>query len=568
MRRSATNAMAALIGAMGLLAMISCKSRQIPPSTPMTPFDYATTWQRIDSLEGRELLQSALTMTGTLHRAAVQEKNAPQIIKSAIYLNKYAVHLNEDGLVHAIEGMEEVLINTEGTTQAVMYSLTAELYATYLQQNAWQLRDRTSTGGEPGEDIRTWDITQLIARINHYYLQSLVEPALKSTPVAQFEAILHESNTDSLRPAMFDVLAHRAIDYFQQDVAFVTEPVYALELTDPQLLSPWNDFINVRIATTDDDSYKLQVLNLFRQILQFHSGDTDPAALIDADLKRLQFVHNHLVHEDKDSLYLVALQTLREPHSSHPSSAEITYFIAEHFYAMGMAHPGDPDRKWALVEARELCASAIAEHPGTYGAIHCQSLLSRLLAPTLQVETEEVWIPGEHHLLHWRYGNVDRAYLRVVSLSHQETEPLTGRPEDIVRFLLRQPRVMEGHVDLGGTEDLRTHTTESALQPLGKGRYAVLISDQPGFGTSGITAFAEFQVSQLAFWMEHDREEARFVIVDRRSGMPRAGVQVDLYTRRYDAGTRTSVLQHLEKSVTSSDGLVPVRTDADTRSLV
>ncbi|MDX1478633.1 MAG: alpha-2-macroglobulin family protein [Saprospiraceae bacterium] len=559
----------ALIALAGFLVM--CKSQQVQPSkTSMTPYNYIEAWERVDSLEKLEQYRSALSLAEDIHDAAVDRNNSVQKIKSLVYLSKYAVRLNEDGFEDALGRMEDAVQVAEGAERALLYSLLAEMYSGYLQMHAWKLRDRRHLPG-PGEgDVRTWSIEQLIERINTYYVRSMDEPLIREVSVTAYDGVLTDGNVDSLRPTLYDFLAHRAIDYFQLDYAFVTKPSYAAELNNPDLLLPWDRFIAADIKISDTSSAKAQVLDIFRDLLTFHATDADPAALIDADLKRLQFVHTQLVHEDKDSLYEEALQSLYTRYGAHPAAAEVAYQIAQHNYQVGDAGSGDPAKRWLLRDARDLCDRTIARWPGTFGAQNCRNLLRALNDRVLQVETEEVWYPDEHHLVHVRYRNVARAFVRVVPLSHSDAERLTQGNERALQYLRRLPVLQQKAIDLPGTDDLRQHTTETFLDALPLGDYAVLISEHERFDRDAHVSYTTFQVSRLAFWLEADHNVARghFVVVDRRSGAPLPGVKVEFLTRVYEATTRRHQLVEIGSTTTSADGLARLPDVKDTRNIV
>jgi hypothetical protein len=55
-------------------------------------------------------------------------------------------------------------------------------------------------------------------------------------------------------------------------------------------------------------------------------------ALIDLDLKRLKYVLQHSTLQNKDALYLKALNEINEKHPKTEASAEVNYLIVEKKY--------------------------------------------------------------------------------------------------------------------------------------------------------------------------------------------------------------------------------------------
>ncbi|HLF63994.1 MAG TPA: hypothetical protein VI603_09580, partial [Saprospiraceae bacterium] len=336
----------------------SCKTKQLQKdNTPSAQFNYEQVWKQIDSLERNQLYQSALTLTQKVSIAATQENNGPQSVKSAIYINKYAVYLNEDGMVHAIAGMEEALKGALEPAKSILYSLTAELYATYLQSQSWKLRDRTNLSTTPGADIQTWDIDDFITKINEYYFASHTYAGLQWISVSDYATILTKSeNTDHLRPVLYDILGHRAIDYFMEQYAFLTDPVYAYTLTDLATLAPAEEFARYQIQSPDEGSYKRKALEVFQSLTTFHLGEP-PDALIDLDVKRLQFVYENLENEGKDEAYLRALENLEKQYPTAKAVAEIGYFKALYYQRLAGKYKGQKEdpHKYDLRTSKQIC---------------------------------------------------------------------------------------------------------------------------------------------------------------------------------------------------------------------
>ena len=46
-----------------------------------------------------------------------------------------------------------------------------------------------------------------------------------------------------LRPTLYDLLAHRALDYFKSDERDITRPAYAFEIKEKEAFAPANEFV-------------------------------------------------------------------------------------------------------------------------------------------------------------------------------------------------------------------------------------------------------------------------------------------------------------------------------------
>ncbi len=559
---------------LGLLLTVpifeSCKTKQLQKdTTPVSQFDYSQAWKEIDSLERNQLFQSALALTQQVQTAATQESNGPESVKSAIYINKYAVYVNEDGMVNAIAGMEASLLQALEPAKSILYSLTAELYSWYLEDQSWKLRDRTNLSTTPGTDIQTWDVDDFITKINEYYFASLQYEDLKKIPVTDYEAILTKSqNSDDLRPVLFDILGHRAIDYFMEQYAFLTDPVYAFEITDLALLSPAAEFARYEINSPDAGSYKRKALEVFQSLIKFHLEDKSPDALIDLDVKRLQFVYENLQNEGKDEAYLRALESLEKKYPDAKAVAEIGYFKALYYQQLAGKYKGQKDdpHKYDLRTAKQICEQVIAKYPGSKGAIQCQNLLNMLTQPSLNIQTEQVNLQSEKILVNVSFANMSKLWLKVVRLSHDGRENLEGRPEKVTSYLNSLLVLSQKNISLPSSDDLREHSTETSLDQLEYGYYALLVSDNE-FKSGSLMAFAVFHVSDLAFWNYNDSDTNEFVVVDRKTGAPLSGVKAEFFTWEYNAQTRRNILRSVSSTTTDKDGLA-INTYRDERNSV
>ena len=118
------------------------------------------------------------------------------------------------------------------------------MYLNYFQQNRYKLYNRTNTINFNKKDIATWTADDLHKKIGELYLASIKnETLLQQTKLEPFDAIILKGNVRYLRPTLYDLLAHRALDYFKNDESDITRPAYAFEIKEKEAFAPANDFI-------------------------------------------------------------------------------------------------------------------------------------------------------------------------------------------------------------------------------------------------------------------------------------------------------------------------------------
>jgi len=86
------------------------------------------------------------------------------------------------------------------------------------------------------DDIATWTATDFHKKVSELYLLSIKnEKLLQQTKLKPFDEIILKGNVRHLRPTLFDLLTHRALEYFKNDERDIDKPAYALRSTSHQL---------------------------------------------------------------------------------------------------------------------------------------------------------------------------------------------------------------------------------------------------------------------------------------------------------------------------------------------
>ena len=513
------------------------KTKLEMPATPLPfPGDYADDWKIVDSLEKQGLYKSALEKTEAIQTRAHQDKNAPQAIKALLFRGKYTTMLDEDGFVKAVQLFENEEKTAEPAEKAVLESILGQLYSTYLQNQGWKIQNRTPIPDGEGGDILTWSAAQIERRSLDLYVASVeARPIVWQTNVESFRDILTAHQNDSvggqpLRPTLYDLLAHRALSAFSNERSYLTEPAYKFEISDPLTFAPLDQFLKAGFDTKDSTSGKWLALKTFQKVMSPNNRPSkNIPALIDADLLRLQFVHNNFIGEDKDNLYIRALEYLHKQYYDEPSDAEIVYQIALYWNTLSAGDKAE-NAKRAVTE----CEDVIRRHPGTQGAQLCANLLENMRAPSLNIQTEEAYLPEKNMLVSLVVRNLPTVWVKVVRLP--DNPDLWNKiPYDQRLNYLNGLQGMQNRTwQLGDPGDFQTHRTEIGLEPLPVGNYWVLVSTNIGFDSKkGPVAFANFHCSNLSAVKFDQENTSRFVVANRLTGAPMAGANLEFFTRDY-----------------------------------
>ncbi|MEO6130720.1 MAG: MG2 domain-containing protein, partial [Saprospiraceae bacterium] len=547
---------------------MSCKTKP-SPATSSPKIDttmIANMWQAIDSLEQKGLISSALKEVQKIKNIALEGKDSGQLVKAIVYENRYLLQLEEDSDIKSLSRVESEVDSYPEPARSVLHSLAAQWYAQYLQSHLWELRNRTEFGGTPGPDIRTWGIRHFLDKIQSHYDKSVEWEGLKKAKVEDYAILLTEKqNTDDLRPALYDILMHRALDYYSGTESYLTKPAYDFVLTDPIAFSPVRSFVAHTFATADSLSNTWKALLQFQQLLAFRlNDDKHEAALVDADLKRLRFVHDNIVIDGKDSIYQKTLDDLARSHQNSPESALVDYYRAELLtqQAGEWTTNKTSQHRYGYNEAIKICKAAIEKFPDAYGSQLCRQLITQVETKSLSASVESLNLPGEDLLAQIQYRNLSDIHLKLSRLpdAPRRWRGESWNGEEILRKLDQLPSVKSWDQAIDDGKDHQPHTTEVALPSLPVGHYALLVSDMDHFeAKSSTTGAIMFTVTELGYWFIDDRENSQIAaVLNRKTGLPMQGVNAEFYTYQYNNGRQRQDEVKIGEGVSNAEGWVVI----------
>ncbi|MFT3747705.1 MAG: alpha-2-macroglobulin family protein [Agriterribacter sp.] len=519
----------------------------------MNPYDSA--WKKIDNLINKDgLVKTALEEVDKIYVKAKKEKNNPQLIKALVYqLNLGTTTENAETV--QIQKIEKEIAGAGEPASRILQSISAEMYWHYFQNNRWKFYNRTNTTNFNKEDIATWTLDDLHKKISGLYLASLQnEPLLQKTLLADFEAVIIKgNNTRKLRPTLYDLLAHRALDYFENDERDITKPAYAFTINDDAAFETTADFVQHKFITKDTAALQYKALLIYQQLLAFHKNDASPEALIDIEARRLAFVHEHGVMPEKEALYEKALKQLAAQYEKAPAVSQLWAALAQYYYNKGNNDEVNNNiDSTALKTAKDICERTIKNFPKTEGAADCHNLMNNILRKSIELFTEKVNVPGEAFRTLVKYKNLDAAYFRVVPVSKAFKNDLQNRYEDIYwKKLAAQSATKEWKQDLPATDDYLQHAAEIKIDALPVGEYALLTSAGKNFSIdNNLLAVQFFYVSAISYI---GNQEAYFAL-HRNTGKPLASATVQVWTSKYDYTDRKNKLQKGELLTADKNG--------------
>ncbi|MBV9986588.1 MAG: hypothetical protein JO301_02850, partial [Chitinophagaceae bacterium] len=492
-------------------------------------------WAAIDSLIVKaDLTKTALVKINELQLKAKQKHLNDQVLKALLYRLALENRITTDDPAHSIKLVQAELDGSSDIIQkAVLHAIIANEYLRYFQDHRWNLYGRTATSGFVKTDITTWGVADFTAAISSNFLQALKPAAqLKQKKNAEYAAILISGNHPELRPTLFDLLAHEALDYFKSATSLNAESVVMPVLTDTGIFQPADVFIAHKFDRADSTDPRWLALTIYQQLLSFRRNEGNRAAMLDLDLDRLDWAHNNAAFPDKDILYQHALHRIIRGYPTEPGTAMAYYQLAQLEVDKAAKYKPFTDTayRYNYLNALAIIREALSKFPVSIsGAAELKNLETTIRTKELRTELEKVNIPHKPILASVSYRNADTLFTRVLRVLPGDsllTKYINYNKtwEDIAK---RRPLYSSMQL-LPGSADHQTHTAEFKIDGLAPGYYALFCSTGKDFiDSTDKLSLQYFYVSALSY-VQTGKD---LFVLNRETGQPLEGAEV-LYLKQ------------------------------------
>jgi hypothetical protein len=380
------------------------------------PTNYLLEWKKIDSLLNKKgLNKTALTAAENLYRTAKKENQSAQSIKALIYIAAIKEPFTENAESQTIEALQKELKSAKTPVSNLLHSLIANQYNNYYNNHRFKFYNQTHIETKilnQNPKLDTWSAFDFYKTISYHYQQSIInQNELVKTQIDDFSPIIVKGNSSNLRPTLFDLVIWNAINFFSLNDIRFTQPAFQFTISDTIAFADVDRFIKHRFFSQDNQSSRLEAIKLYQTILQLHLNDSDPSALIDADLQRLDFVYQSSTMSNKTELYQNALEQIFKKHPTHPlgalakfKSTDLLYDITNDINLANASNSFRFAKKTIVNTLREL----IQNHHKTIAAIKSENLLNIILNQENSLQTENVVLPNQPILSLVNFKNVNK----------------------------------------------------------------------------------------------------------------------------------------------------------------
>lgn len=477
-------------------------------------------WKQVEELAEKQLPESALKEVELILKQAVEEKNNAEVIKAFVYKMRFTLEREPDKAPALISEFEAFAAkSTDVAEKALLHSMIAELYAQHYQQNQWNINQRTNVAGFVPEDINEWTDNIYFEKISALLDASLQNIAvLQKTDALKFVLLLHAGDDSRLlQPTLFDFLAYRKIDILNSISGI---PDQENPLDDQKYFAPAEIFVKSQPDTTFKSSIENLILNVYKDLLNFHLANKNQAALLYADLQRLKYVYEQSQQTDH---YLNALDFLI---SKNSSSEIVVEALAEK--AQTLLQNSYLDSKYSKRQAFDICAGGIAKYPSYKRIDVLKNIQSQIQQKQLIVNYKRLVRPQADQTLNVNYNNIETLYLKVYKLA------VSAQDYYIYKQNSRRERKLHPSAQLVETkiiklpkqDDFLPNDTALVLKTGDFGIYEFSLSDyentlQTEESESLGVAFGGFSVSAVNFISRKTEEDKMSVyVLDSKSGLP------------------------------------------------
>ena len=532
----------------------SFKSRNnIGNNNYQSPDNYQAMWQTFQKNFEDDLPESAGKVLDDIEKLAEKENNQPQLLKAILYRRKVMHFTVEDYtddvyIAYAIEQLPRL----EAVPKAILHEEIARIYSSYMQSNRYRIVENHAIDGDLSKvQMKYWDKQSFLDRIDVHHTEALKPlEELKQTPLSLYLGLFENGVSSSWKtyePTMFEFMLHRVSGYYREQAsADDLEPDVNTALW--WLKAP--EFVKADLGQHDKPLYKC--LKLYQSLLDYNLKNNPKAAIFN-DYKRYEFVNGILKDNNQ---YHQNLQRLIDENPGNEECVDLTVILAQSLIRQYEENSSDSAYFDNYRKAYDLCQRTMTAFPDSKYQIN--NIVNDIKDSMLQLRVVGIQLPNEPIPAVVNYRNTERFRYKVVHITEAKLQKFENVYYDKrIEFLNKLETVAEEVVTLPQETDFRAHNALIALPKLKSGIYFLMACcSETGEMDYSNTKFTMFQVSPLGFIMDTQSDRLNIMTVNRKTGHPVAGVEVELSRKVYNDKTREYERKLFKTLTSDQNGMV------------
>ncbi len=473
-------------------------------------------WEKVEEATHNGLPRTAIKSLDKIIEISQKKKDYNEWLKALIYKIVLEASIQGNKPEEKVKRLKGELKKADLHTKPMLQTILAQWYWQYYQRNKYRFAKRSPTESMDEDDFTTWDLRKLFNEIDSLYQDILKEKYLLiKLSTEEFLDFLEPGDTPiELRPTLYDLIAHEAINFYTRGEYCAIHPEDAFEIdANSTAFSPINEFLSYEPLTEDTSSSKLKIIKLYQSLLKHHQEKKNTEALVDLELHRLQYIKNNSFGEDINGIYIQRLTELIKKYKTSPTSSLATYYLAKAW--------SEEDE---LRKAYEVAKNGYEIFPNSKGGNFCLAFMIQLSSKSLKLKCDKYIYPGTSTILS-HYKNFTTLYFRIykdkwdgfIKGTRKYFNRLTK--EEIEELLTQKP-IDEWQVELPETKDLKEKYFEIDIPALEQGHYWIFASWEPDFITSSMATYTCLTVSNLTLVSREQLGTFNGLVLDAKTGEP------------------------------------------------
>ena len=418
---------------------------------------------------------------------------------------------------------------------AIWQSCMAQLLSTYYQQNRWRIMDRTvmADENEVSKDFNTWDAQYFAKQIIKHYLLSIENKvALSKIPIREYAVLLDSVTSEAYRPTLYDFLAFRFLDFLQNEIYELPIPEIPFNVNDEQYWAESQQFANIDIPATDELSFSYLTLFTLQELTLLHLNEPDSRALLDATLRRFEYLGSHSSLDNALELQLAALTSMEKQYQSKEGYEMVAYALGKYYQNRAEKYDKNAHSEYKndYVSAIEWYNKAIAAAPKSIEANNAKLDIENIKSSEVKFSSNNIIPANQANLITFSYKNCENLYFRIISCKKEEFElKRITNDKNFYAWLTQQKEVYKTSFDAPDEKDYRNVNGHFLLPALDAGYYILmasnaLMSNENNKGYS----FMPLEVTNIDAQYRFNDRKIEFFVFDRTTGHPLKGAEVNV----------------------------------------
>ena len=425
--------------------------------------------------------------------------------------------------------------------RAIWHSCMAEFLETYLRQNQYSMRQRTTVAGEKNPDFKTWDVSTLVREIVFHYLKSVEnKEILQQTDIKMYNVLLDDSMLSiEYRPTVYDFLAFRALEFFSRGVDQMPIPLVPFNMNDTNYFAGNSIFVGMNITSPDSISFQFLSLKIMQELTAFHLGSRSTVPLIDVTLKRLSYINDNCTLKNKDEIYFNVLQLMERQYQNQPGYEDIAFEMARYYQNRASQYDPrlHPECQWDYVSAIKWFEKCLAFAPESLAGKNAKIFINQIKMKNISFTLPSIVASDHSSLITYQYKNCDSLCVRIIPVNSRDDigDMQLDRP-NFLKALLKQKYLHQFTIRTVNHNDYQTNTGDGILPELPVGNYWILVAPSGFEKNKEIEGFsAEFmKVTNINVSYRSNKNEYLFFVFDRTTGQPLKNASFTFTLKKYD----------------------------------